>query len=178
MRAVVVKHRATDEPSNAVVGGIGKVAMIKKNAAKGAAELKEALVEAADLCEKRGGYLSPHRKKVLSILLQATSSVKAYDKLSQLKDDKTAKPQTVYRAIDFLVGIGLVHRVASLHAYVPCQHWGHAHTAALLICNGCGAITELDAQDLMATLTGEAADVDFKARDAVVEVHGTCPDCR
>ena len=141
-------------------------------------DLEEALAEATALSAKRGGYLSPQRKKVLSLLLQATGPVKAYDMLGQLKDDKDAKPQTIYRALDFLVEMGLVHRIASLQAYTPCQHWAHAHSPALLVCDECGAIAELDADDLMTALTGEAASVDFKARDAVVEVQGTCPNCR
>jgi len=141
-------------------------------------DLEEALEEATALSAKRGGYLSPQRKKVLSLLLQAAGPVKAYDMLGQLKDDKDAKPQTIYRALDFLVEMGLVHRIASLQAFTPCQHWAHAHSPALLVCDECGTIAELDADDLMAALTGDAASVDFKARDAVVEVQGTCPNCR
>jgi len=140
--------------------------------------LEDALTEASQLCNTRGGDLTPQRKKVLAILLQAQGPVKAYDMLGQLRDDRDAKPQTIYRALDFLIEMGLVHRIASLQAFTPCQHWGHPHTAALLVCDECQTVAELDADDVMASLNMEASSVSFKPADAVIEVHGKCPKCQ
>lgn len=140
--------------------------------------LEDALGEAAELCSQRKGLLTPLRRKVLTLLLEAERPVKAYDMLGQLKDDGDAKPPTVYRALDFLVEMGLVHRIASLQAFAPCKHWRHEHTACLLVCDGCGLAAELDIDDVMVSLTGEAATVDFKPEDAVIEVHGLCRVCQ
>lgn len=152
--------------------------MTNKKAGCTPTTLEEALTEASDICEKWGGHLTPQRKKVLAILLQAHGPVKAYDMLGQLRDDRDAKPQTIYRALDFLVEMGLVHRIASLQAFTPCQHWGHPHTAALLVCDECQTVAELDADDVMASLNIEASSVSFKPAEAVIEVHGKCPTCR
>lgn len=140
-------------------------------------DVEACLREAAQLSKQRGGNLTPLREKVLKLLLKSERPVKAYDLLGQLKDDREAKPPTVYRALDFLVEMGLAHKIASLQAFVPCRHWSHAHTPALLLCKSCGMITELDADDVAAKLTGEAASVAFASRSALIEVHGTCPDC-
>ena len=140
--------------------------------------LEDALTEAAELCSQRKGLLTPLRRKVLALLLEAQRPVKAYDMLGHLKDDGDAKPPTVYRALDFLVEMGLVHRIASLQAFAPCKHWRHHHTAGLLVCDGCGLAAELDIDEVMVSLTGEAATVDFKPEGAVIEVHGLCRVCQ
>lgn len=140
--------------------------------------LNERLKEAEKVCRERGGNLTPLRQKILTFLLESEKPVKAYDLLDRLKGDQDAKPPTVYRTLDFLEEKGLIHRVASLQAFAPCQHWRHAHTPALLLCDTCGSVAELDADQVMSRLALEAATVAFKSRSALIEIHGTCLDCR
>ena len=76
-----------------------------------------ALEAAEALCAKRGERLTPVRRRVLELVLTAPGPVKAYDLLEALKPGSgTAKPPTVYRALDFLIGLGLVHKVEALNA--------------------------------------------------------------
>ena len=70
---------------------------------------------------------------------------KAYDLLEHLGDDGAAKPPSVYRSLDFLLEMGLAHKIESLNAYVACGHWKHGHAAVFLICDKCGMAGELHA---------------------------------
>ena len=150
-------------------------------------DLEEALAEATALSAKRGGYLSPQRKKVLSLLLQATGPVKAYDMLGQLKDDKDAKPQTIYRALDFLLEQGLIHRLERLNAFMGCAealeghgaHHDHMHDHPhqFLICRSCGATREISDHAVAEAITAAAARAGFSAARATVEIEGFCAKC-
>ena len=54
-----------------------------------------------------------------------------------------AGPPTVYRALEFLVAHGLVHRIETLHAFVGCDHPGEQHAGQFLICRDCGVVREV-----------------------------------
>ncbi len=140
-------------------------------------ELEHSLIEAEALCESRGGKLTPLRKKVLTLLLASPAPAKAYDLLDQLGKDGSAKPPSVYRSLDFLLEMGLAHRVESLNAFVACGHWGHGHAAVFLICETCGAAGELHADDSVARLAKEVANAGFTMRNAIIEVRGKCAAC-
>ena len=139
--------------------------------------LADSLREAEVLCTQRGGKLTPLRKKVLTLLLESEGPAKAYDLLQQLGDDGAAKPPTVYRSLDFLLEMGLAHRIESLNSFVACGHWKHGHAAVFLICDSCGSAGELHAGDSVKKLTQEVEATKFKMRNAVIEVRGLCPEC-
>jgi len=139
--------------------------------------LADSLKEAETLCEQRGGKLTPLRKKVLTLLLQSGGPSKAYDLLAHLGEEGAAKPPTVYRSLDFLLEMGLAHKIESLNAYVACGHWKHGHAAVFLICEKCGEAGELHAHDSVKKLTQEVESVNFQMRSAVIEIRGLCESC-
>ncbi len=139
--------------------------------------LPVSLREAETLCEQRGGRLTPLRKKVLQLLLESEGPSKAYDLLEHLGDDGAAKPPSVYRSLDFLLEMGLAHKIESLNASVACGHWKHGHAAVFLICDKCGIAGELHANDSVKKLTQEVEGVNFKMRSAVIEIRGLCEKC-
>lgn len=140
-------------------------------------QIAEALREAEHLCGRRGGVLTPLRRLVLTFLLESDRPIKAYDLLQKLRDDRSAKPPTIYRTLDFLIETGLAHRIESLNAFVACGHWGHGHAAVFLLCDGCGSAGELHAGETYKKLTQDVSSVNFKMRNAVVEVRGMCQAC-
>jgi len=139
--------------------------------------LSDSLRQAEALCEKRGGRLTPLRRKVLSLLLKSHGPAKAYDLLKDLDGQVAAKPPSVYRALEFLMEMGLAHRVESLNAFVPCGHWDHGHAAVFLICESCGSAGEMHAGISMQKLGEEVASVKFQMRSAVMEIRGLCARC-
>ncbi|MEM9177060.1 MAG: transcriptional repressor, partial [Myxococcota bacterium] len=70
--------------------------------------------------------------------------VKAYEMIDVLRETGVgaAKPATVYRALDYLAGHGLVHKIHSLNAYVPCQDPARSEDCQLLICDQCEKVLE------------------------------------
>ena len=94
----------------------------------------EILDDAEDLCDRRGVRLTAQRRRVLAIVAERHGAVGAYEILERLAEDEGRRPApvTVYRALDFLIDQGLVHRVASLNAYVACPHASAEHATASL----------------------------------------------
>ena len=54
-------------------------------------------------------------------------------------------PITIYRALDFLLAQGLVHRIESRNAFVACVHkHDSGDPIVFLLCERCGAVGEAD----------------------------------
>lgn len=141
--------------------------------------LARALDQAESLCQNHGARLTPLRRRVLELIWSSHEAVKAYDLLDRLSsEDRTVKPPTVYRALDFLLQQGLVHRVDSLSAFVGCSHPQDPHDVRLLICTQCGQVTELADPALDETLARAIAQTGFKPTRAHLEIHGLCAHCQ
>ena len=120
------------------------------------------------------------RRRVLELLLAAGEPVKAYDLIARYGvDGQAAKPPTVYRALEFLERRGVVHRIASISAYVACSAAGDApaHAAAFLICDCCGATEEVAVAGGDA-FAEAAASAGYAIERTTIEGHGRCPACR
>ncbi|WP_035615862.1 Fur family transcriptional regulator [Hyphomonas johnsonii] len=135
------------------------------------------LNDAEALVMRRGARMTRIRRKVLRLLLESAEPAKAYDLLANLDGEGSAKPPTVYRALDFLQESGLAHKIESLNAYVACGHASHSHSAVFLICDSCGGAEELHAVSTSQALKVETAAAGFNMTRAVIEVRGTCRDC-
>ena len=83
-----------------------------------------------------------------------------------------------YRALEFLVGNGLAHRIERLNAYAGCAHLGRAHAPAFLICRACHLIAEADTGLPGGPLAEAARAAGFTIERAAVELEGLCPSCR
>lgn len=138
-----------------------------------------ALDRARDLCEARGVKLTAQRARVLELVWSSHQPRGAYAILEDLsKDGKRVAPLTVYRALDFLLEQGLVHRIESLNAFVGCPQPGTSHTGQFLVCERCGEATELTDTTVRDTITAAAAAQGFTVTRQTVEVTGLCPGCR
>ena len=141
--------------------------------------IEDALRNAAALCARRGARLTALRRRVLELVWQRHAAVKAYDLLDELgAAGGSPKPPTVYRALEFLIAQGLVHRLESLNAYVGCPMPDAAHEGQFLICDACGGVSELAAPAIRAALAAQAARWRFAVGAQTVEVRGTCRRCR
>ena len=140
--------------------------------------IESALATAEETCARQGLRLTPIRRRVLELVWQNHQPVGAYDLLEQLsREGKRAMPPTVYRALDFLVSAGLVHRLATLNAYVGCSHPDHAHQGQFLICRDCRTVVEMESSNIGRSLQREAAALGFRVQVQNVELTGLCPGC-
>jgi Fur family transcriptional regulator, zinc uptake regulator len=137
-----------------------------------AAMSNKALDAAERLCRSRGLALTPVRKRVLELLLEANAPVKAYDLLAALRPGANAQPPTIYRALDFLTRAGLVHRVEALNAYTACLHAGGRGAAELYVCEACGLVEERHRKGTLPEGPGG-----FQVSRSVIEHYGRCAAC-
>jgi Fur family zinc uptake transcriptional regulator len=141
--------------------------------------IDDALSRAADLCARRGTRLTELRRRVLELVWQRHAAVKAYDLLGELgARGGSTKPPTVYRALEFLIAHGLVHRLESLNAYVGCPAPDASHAGQFLICDACGNVSEFEAPAIGAAIAAQAHRAHFAVAGQTVEVRGTCRQCR
>ncbi len=141
--------------------------------------VEKALREAERLCARRGARLTKLRKKVLALVWTSHSPVGAYDVLGRLSQKHgRAAPPTVYRALEFLLEQGLVHRIESLNAFVGCPEPSESHSGQFLICRDCGAAAEMDDRAIDRAISAQAAACGFAVEGKTVEVRGLCPACR
>lgn len=138
-----------------------------------------ALAAAQALCAAKGSRLTTLRRQVLELVWHSHQPVGAYDVLDDLARRRgRVAPPTVYRALEFLLAHGLVHRIESLNAYVGCADPGQRHQTQFLICTACGTAAELDDPGINIALAQAAAALGFAGTRAIVEMAGQCPDCR
>lgn len=139
----------------------------------------EAVDSAAGLCARRHQELTPLRRRVLELVWRSHKPVGAYALLSALRRrGKRAAPPTVYRALDFLLEQGFVHRIASQSAFVGCVKPGSCHAGQFLICGKCGDAAELNDVKIETAVTRRARRLGFAVERQTVEIAGLCPRCR
>ena len=138
----------------------------------------EAIRQAERICADRALKLTPLRRQVLALLWRSHRPAGAYEILSALRRlHPNAEPPTVYRALAFLRAHGMVHRLASLNAFIGCSSPHPEEMAHFLICQRCGEVQEIQDHQIAQTLANRAADLGFQLADQVVELHGLCAQC-
>ena len=127
--------------------------------------------------------LTRNQALVLGALEHAAGPLSAYTILDRLREEGFRAPLQVYRALDKLTRMGLVHRLESLNAFVACAH-GHgkddAHSRGLIafaICENCGQVDEFSDEVVVDRLSGWAAENGFRPHKTTLEIRGTCAAC-
>jgi len=140
----------------------------------------DALDHAERVCAQRSQKFTPLRRQVLQALLSTHRPLGAYEIIEELaKGAARPAPITIYRALEFLMANGLVHRIESRNAYLACAQ-DHDSTAlvAFLICERCGAVGEVPAAPIAEGLKAAASASGFTPKLSVVEITGTCAHCK
>lgn len=137
------------------------------------------LAHAEKLCAQRGVRLTPQRLEVMRLMSLQNSAISAYDLLDLLREKTPqAKPPTVYRALEFLLEQGFVHKVESTNSYVLCHLFEKpAHSSAIFICDRCGIVREEHAEGVEDIMHKLAAQTGFALRHNIIEAHGLCASC-
>ena len=135
--------------------------------------------EVEGACARHGLSLTPLRQTVLGIVSESPAPLGAYAIIEALarREGKPIAPPTVYRTLDFFLDHGFVYKIESRNAYAPCEHLGHAHHGALLLCEKCGRSDEIEDVKLDRLLQEAAARVGFAPHRQMVELVGLCRDC-
>ena len=146
----------------------------------------DSLLRAAEVsCAENGARLTQRRRQVLSVLMQSSSPLSAYEVLDLCNRSTTsAMPaMSVYRILDFLEQQLLVHRLSTSNKYVSCAHIAcdhkHFQTTHFLLCEGCSSVEEVDAtEEASEALEQMAKTVGFKLTTQQFELSGICTTCQ
>jgi Fur family transcriptional regulator, zinc uptake regulator len=131
-------------------------------------------------CLELGIKWTELREQIFRHVATSHKPVSAYDLIESLaKEGKRLAPVSVYRILDVLQGAGLVHRIESRNAFFACMtnHPDSPRTITFL-CEDCDRVTEVEAPDALSAISKTSEAGRFFARSTVVEVSGTCAECR
>lgn len=141
--------------------------------------IENALSTAETLCVEQGQRLTKVRRRTLELIWESHRPLGAYQLLAKLAEEGfNSAPPTVYRALDFLLNAGLIHKVESMNAYLGCVHADKVHKGYFLICDDCHNVMEFDYQDIHASLVEKAAQQGFELRAETIELTGLCSACK
>jgi Fur family zinc uptake transcriptional regulator len=122
---------------------------------------------------------TPLRRQVYERVLAAQRPIGAYDLLAELEPQRgRVPPTTVYRALEFLVEHGFIHRIESKNAFLACCEIGQPHEGQFLICEACGDTVEIPGVELARQLSASAPAHGFELHHQVVELSGLCGHCK
>lgn len=140
--------------------------------------IESALATAESLCLSQGQKLTKVRRRSLELIWQSHRPLGAYQLLAKLAEEGfNSAPPTVYRALDFLLSAGLIHKVESMNAYLGCAHADKPHKGYFLICDACHNVMELEYQDIHTALLTKAKQHGFEIRANTIELTGLCETC-
>jgi len=130
-------------------------------------------------CAERGERLTSGRLTVYEVLCANDRPLSAYELIGliEARQNRKVAPTTVYRHLEFLIRVGLVHRLECAHTYLACNHPEEAHESQYLVCAGCGHVDEIESRSLCDLLDKIADQHGFVSEAAVVEVKGLCAGC-
>ncbi len=140
----------------------------------------DALAHAEALCARRAQRLTPIRRQVLEALLESHRPLGAYEIIERTGEHGARPaPITIYRALEFLIENGLVHRIESRNAFIACiHHHASGDFVAFLICERCGSVGEVSAKAVGESLKNASRAAGFTPKAPVVEIGGICAHCR
>ena len=140
------------------------------------------VLKAANLaCEKQKAKFTELREQVLNIIWQHQKPIGAYDimaKLEQMSERHKVAPPTVYRSLEFLQRMGLIHHIHSLNAFMVKSHPSSSDAGALFICRDCGETHESINSVFQQAINLSANEMKFKVQEHAIEVLGQCQACR
>ncbi len=121
--------------------------------------------------------LGRNDQRVLAALTESGKAMSAYSILDHARSDTLKAPVQIYRALQKLERLGLVHRVEALNAFVACaDHHDDLHKPGFVICRDCGSVREFE-DARVASVARKAAGEDFAIQAVSFEVFGRCGPC-
>ena len=121
--------------------------------------------------------LTKNQSLVLEALRKAKHPVGAYELLDQLREHGLRAPLQIYRTLDQLIELKIVHRLESLNAWTLCCDAEHDFTPVFAICNDCGIVKEYFDETLSSNIANISKQSGFVADRSIIEIHGRCDQC-
>ena len=141
--------------------------------------INAAISRAHALCAEANVRMTATREAILRLLWQSHQPLGAYQLQQQLAKvtDKPVAPPTIYRAIEFLLEMGLVHRIPSLNAFFGCPFPTSDHSNIFMICEQCKTVAEMADNRVNRLLEELTQKANFTLNNKNIELFGLCPNC-
>jgi Fur family transcriptional regulator, ferric uptake regulator len=132
-----------------------------------------------DSLRPAGSKRSSKREFIVNMFLRQEGHLSADDLVDLIrKEDQRISRATIYRTLQWMVDAGIARKVdfgegrfRFEHSY---RHPRHFH----LICKSCNRSSEFLSSDIEALVEEVASARNFSARQSVVQIYGTCEQCR
>ena len=121
--------------------------------------------------------LSRNQGQVLSALRKAKEPLSAYAILDRVRTSGISHPPTVYRALNELIQLGMVHRLQSRSAFVACDHGACNGKAAFAICRECEKVVEIPLSDAEQASLLALSPKQIAPDQVTLEIAGLCKAC-
>jgi len=118
------------------------------------------------------------RGRISSCLRKSKEPLSAYAILDRVRVAGISHPPTVYRALNDLIQLGMVHRLESRSAFVACDHGSCNGKAAFAICRHCGKVVEISLSDKDERALLALTPKKITAEQITLEIAGFCDACR
>ncbi|GGQ04856.1 Fur family transcriptional regulator [Shewanella litoralis] len=134
-------------------------------------------------CKSHGSRLTTKRKQVLSLLVQTSKALSAYDLIDLFVKENGEKipAMSVYRILDFLEAEHLVHKLKLANKYIACSHITCKHDHGVpqfLICSVCNVVKEITVnKSTINELNQSVEKAGFKLVSPQLEINCICNDC-
>lgn len=139
----------------------------------------ELMARAERACMRHNARLTSLRREVLGAVGESHRAAGAYEIIKRMaRSGPRPAPISIYRALEFLGDLGLVHRIESRNAFVACRRPHEAGRAVLMVCERCATVDELEAASVFDRLDALSGAEGFETRRAVIELSGCCAPCQ
>ena len=131
-----------------------------------------------EYCKAKNLKLTPVRQKVFQLLIKEKSGLGAYRILDLLREAGfNSQPPVAYRALDFLVEHGFVHKIESQNSFVACSDPGEHHSPIFMICKKCDSVSEATVSVPASDLSEALMATGFQVEQTIIEAEGVCSTC-
>jgi Fur family ferric uptake transcriptional regulator len=126
-----------------------------------------------------GGKRSSKREQIVNVFLRQEGHLSADDLVDLIKgEDHRISRATVYRTLQWMVDAGIARKVDFGEGRFRFEHSYRQPRHFHLICKTCHKSDEFLSSDIESAVEEVAAARNFTASQSVVQIYGTCEECR
>ena len=131
------------------------------------------------ILQDKGYKITRPRRWVLEVLEHMEKPSSPYEMQRLLREEgKHLNHVTIYRILELLCALNLVHKVLSLGGFVRCTLGDEEGCHRYMICRGCGTLQEFADKALCEKENEVAEKFGFQPEYHLTEFSGLCSHCR
>ena len=130
--------------------------------------------------QEAGLKITDQREIIVKLLAKSDKALSPYDMRDKLKKQRiNADVVTIYRVLETLESLSLVHKVLAVNGYVKCNSEADAKFCHhYLLCKKCHKIDEVEGEDLSKLEKKIAKTKKFQIDSHYLEFTGLCKNCQ